>query len=445
MAKKYIPDNSWLICNMGEKSTQIKVTHSGSSNLYGEYFVSEADAIPNENILPFGKCAITNKPCKFNPLYWDKCNCGTKVNGYKLVFEDAHLICKEGGEIEADFSIPGGGQLGFLGLSAPLQWLDYNKNIHFVQDRILYDVEKGVISLSNSTIKGNYGEMAANKYMDSQGWQNIRTQHPVLDINAPFGPGIDGAYTKGGVFLVDDAKFNTADISHASYGRELSRPWVEYHLDNGAVMDKHTKALMDANNNGTLKRTVTHIDANGNMSSKTYNDLGYRKGAGPISNIEIPTTKASQLINSVRSTVGNSKPITALSNSNFSKAVQNSATASKANDALWKVTQTIDDIPALKTTGKVLGKGTVVLGITLDVISIGSAYSEEGEFGNKTQQATGSAIGGAAGGWAGAEIGAIIGTAICPGVGTLIGGIVGGIAGGIGGSKAGSAFLDWLF
>ena len=112
---------------------------------------------------------------------------------------------------------------------------------------------------------------------------------------------------------------------------------------------------------------------------------------------------------------------------------------------MWKTSQAIDDMPVLKTTGKVVGKGAVVVGIAIDAYSIYSAYNEEGEFGDKTQQATGSAIGGAAGGWAGAELGAIIGTAICPGVGTLICGVLGGIAGGILGSMGGSALVDSIF
>lgn len=65
----------------------------------------------------------------------------------------------------------------------------------------------------------------------------------------------------------------------------------------------------------------------------------------------------------------------------------------KANDALWSFTQIIDDIPAIKTAGKVLGKGAVVGGVVMGGYSIYSAYEEEGEFGNKTQQATGSARG----------------------------------------------------
>ena len=88
-------------------------------------------------------------------LYWDKCAEGVKVNGYKLVFEDACLLCKEGGKITADFTVPSSDMFSGLGLSAPLQWLDYNKCIGFVQDRILYDVEKRRIALTTNAMKGN--------------------------------------------------------------------------------------------------------------------------------------------------------------------------------------------------------------------------------------------------------------------------------------------------
>lgn len=157
-----------------------------------------------------------------------------------------------------------------------------------------------------------------------------------------------------------------------------------------------------------------------------------------------PPTKETGLIKSVRSSVANSKLITSLANSNFSKGIQKSAGAQKANNALWKATQTIGDSPGLRTAGKVAGK-SVVLGIAIDSYRVYTAYNEEGEFGDKTQQATGSALGGAGGGWAGAELGAIIGTAICSGVGTLIGGVIGGIAGALLGSWGGSELMDSIF
>ena len=107
--------------------------------------------------------------------------------------------------------------------------------------------------------------------------------------------------------------------------------------------------------------------------------------------------------------------------------------------------QHIESSPVLRTVGKVAGIALIVVGIAWDAYRINEAYQEEGEFGDKTQQATGAAVGGLAGAWAGAEIGAIIGTAICPGVGTLVGAVIVGLIGAYVCSKGGSALVDSIF
>ena len=99
----------------------------------------------------------------------------------------------------------------------------------------------------------------------------------------------------------------------------------------------------------------------------------------------------------------------------------------------------------LRTVGKVAGIALIVVGIAWDAYRINEAYQEEGEFGDKMQQATGAAVGGLAGAWAGAEIGAIIGTAVCPGVGTLVGALIVGLIGAFLCSRGGSALVDSIF
>ena len=231
--------------------------------------MSEADMVPNENIFPFGICSLTHKPCRFNPLYWDKCAEGIKVNGYKLVFEDASLICKEGGKITADFTVPSTGMLSGLGLAAPLQWLDYNKSIGFVQNRILYDVAHKKIKLVDDAMKANYGEILDNRLYSSQGWSNIRKSHPIIDIQSTnsLKSGIDGVYTKNGEYLVTDAKaYNTMRSpsldTGSRYGRELSDTWVNHHIEDGAVVEHHKLAVQTANK----KRNFTTFC----YSSKSY-------------------------------------------------------------------------------------------------------------------------------------------------------------------------------
>lgn len=465
MSKKYIPDKSWLTCDKGGVPTQISVTHDNNSKIYGEKLVSEADMIPGENIKPFGTCSVTGGPCKFNPIYWDKCNQGVKVNGFKLVFEDAHLLCKQGGQIKVDFTVPTGTSLidffgGFgtdfdtgIGLSA--QWMNYNNVIDINQRGVIYDVENGKILLNHTDErrKGNYGEMKDNVYHREQNWRDVRSEHPNMNVNKATAPGIDGAYEKGGTYKVTDSKYGTSRISDTNNGKELSESWIRNHIDNGAISSEADEiAMRNANNNGTIEREVIYTDKNEKgriregLSTETHNSVGEKATRGQFDMLEnAPRNRVEQMIDATRSSLRNTKPIQALANSGFSKAVQESALATKSNNALWKATQIIESSPALKTTGKVVGRGAIVVGIALDAVSIYSAYQEEGEFGDKTQQATGSAVGGAAGAWAGAEIGAVIGTAICPGVGTVIGGVVGGILGGLAGSNVGSKLVDWLF
>ena len=447
-AKKYIPDNCTLVCDKGQFPTQIRVTHSNNCRLYGELFVTEADIVPNVNIPPFGICSLTHKPCCFNPLYWDKCAAGVKVNGHKLVFEDACLLCKEGGKITADFTVPSAGVLRGLGLGVPLQWLDYDRCIGFVQDRVLYDVGKGIIELNTSVRKGNYGEMAANRLYAARGMQNIRSKHPLMYIDKPTGKGFDGAYTKNGEYIVDDAKPWEGYPEKTRYsGKQLSQDWVKNHLADGAVPDNHAEAMKAANDKNSLRRTVTHVDGDGNMRISNY----ATKGTDDVfstrkpEKVTKPPTKAKGLIKSVRSKVANLGLVKVISESNFSKAVQSSKAAAKANDALWKTAQYIESSPVLRTVGKVAGRALIVVGIAWDAYCINDAYQEEGEFGDKTQQATGAAVGGLAGAWAGAEIGAIVGTAICPGVGTLVGAVIVGLIGAFLCSWGGSALVDSIF
>ncbi|SFW83320.1 PAAR-like protein [Chitinophaga sancti] len=460
MSKKYIPDKSWLTCDKGQLPTQITVTHDNNSKLYGEKMVSEADMVPGENIKPFGRCSVTGGPCKFDPLYWDKCNQGVKVNSFKMVFEDANLICKAGGKIKVDFTVPQGSyfDFGFTGLGLTAQWANYKGAIDYNQRGVIYDVQHDKVSLTtdngNHARKGNYGEMNDNVYHRENDWRDIRKEHPVIDIDKPTASGIDGAYEKGGVMKATDGKYGTARIEETvRNGKELSESWVENHLNRGAITSPaDEQAMRTANQNGTLQREVIYTDKNEKgviregLSSETHDATGAKETRGQFETLNMkPRSMAGKMIDATRSSMRNSKPIKALAGSNFAKGVQESTAAVRANKALWKGAQFMESTPALRTTGKVVGRGLIVVGIAIDAAFIYSAYNEEGGFGDKTQQATGSAIGGTAGAWAGAEIGAVIGTAICPGVGTVIGGIVGGVIGGLAGSSAGSKIVDWLF
>lgn len=462
--KKYIPDNSWLTCDKGANPIKIKVTHNNNSYLYGEKLVSEMDMVPGENVDSFGSCSLCGS-CAFDPVYWDKCNQGVKVNSYKLVFEDANLLCKKGGKIKVDFTVPASmknGESDFFAGWTPLggatanamPWLNYKDVIDYNQRGVIYDVENGKISLNQGNdqrLKANYGEMKDNVYHREQGWRDIRSKPPEMNINAPMEHGIDGAYNKGDIYKTTDGKYGTSRLGNTNNGKQLSQSWVDNHIRNSGINSRDAEAMRRANNNGTLQREVIYTDKNEagrireGLSSETHNNNGNKATRGQYETLEMkPTSKANNLINSARSSVRNSKPIQSLANSSLSKAVQSSTAANKANNALWKATQFVEAKPVLSTTGKVVGRGLIVVGIALEGYNVYETYQQEGGFGTETKKATGGAVGSVALGWAGAEVGAIIGTAICPGVGTVIGGVVGGAIGAIAGSSVGKWIGSWF-
>jgi len=452
MGKRFIPDGSYIFCDKGTILTnRVKVTHSNNSKIYGEVVVTEADVVPGENIPPMGRCSITGGPCSFAPLYWDKCSASTKANGNKVVFEDAKLICLAGGELSVSFTNPegGGGGHGLTGAGlATSQWTDFNNAIDDVQRGVVYDVESGKISLTDgpgnpNARVGNYGEMKENVLRRSQGWDDISSSHPNMGIDTPTSPGIDGAYHRNGQYLASDTKYTSnpnsggTGLQNTNTGRQLGTPWTQNHINNGAIADPtHAANMSIANRNGTLAREVTKVYPDGSMQTRTVDANGYNPG--PRTDVNYPQSRAQALSQSVKSSIRNSAPMQGLANSNFSQSVRNSNAAQQANQFLWR---NADDVARV---GKVVGRGMAVVGIAADTYSIYTAYQEEGEFGEKTQAATGSAVGGMAGGWAGAQVGALIGTAICPGVGTVVGGVVGGVIGGVAGSSLGKAIAGWF-
>ncbi|QEM05300.1 PAAR-like protein [Mucilaginibacter sp. P19] len=455
MSKKYIPNNSCLKCDKGSAPVRLKVTHHNNTKIYGEFLASEADMVPGENILPMGRCSVTGGSCKFDPIYWDKTNKGVKVNGYKLLFEDANLLCKQGGKISVDFNAPGGmstaGALVTGAGAGTFNYGSYTNTLDILQRGTIYDVENGKISLVRSNSEsdyrrhGNYGEMKDNVYHRQEGFRDVRSEHPVIDIDKPTASGIDGAYAKDNGYKITDGKYNTASIQNTTTGRELSERWTRNHIDNnGAINPADEAGVRLANTDGSLNREVIRVKPDGSMQSETINSNGFKATRGQSEALEIKTSRAGNFMNGVRSSMLNSKPLTALSESNFSQAVRNSRIATGANDGLFKASQAIARSPALSVAGKVAGRGLIVVGIALDAVSIYSAYEEEGGFGKKTKEAVGGAAGGLAGGIAGAEIGAMIGTAICPGVGTVVGGIVGGVIGGLAGSGIGKSIAGWF-
>lgn len=427
--KRYIPHNSFLECDKGNTPTQLKVTHHKGAKIYGEYLASEADMIPSENISSFGICSLTGDVCGFEPIYWDRCNENAKVNGYKLVFEDACLLCKKGGKIKVSFDTP----MSILQamadeLGSPNHWIIGlaigNQRGMVLADKFRELSEKASKlknNLTGNAAKETYGEILSKLDYQAKGYDINSKPH-----TRTFESGIDVSVKdpKGEKDILDETKLKSAEgkpyTNSRSYGKQGSTEWFMENVKKGGIVDDvDAQRVMDklGNNSSTLKRVITKAEPNGNITR--YELLPDGSTGNPITigaaNVVKGNTKAANFINNVGRTIQANKHI--------------------ANANQWMMR----NAHSISRVGKVVGRGAIVVGIVIDCYTIYSAYEEEGEVGKKTKEAIGGVAGGLAGGIAGAKIGAAIGALAGP-VGIAVGGIVGGIIGGIAGSGSGK----WL-
>ena len=104
MSKRYIPQGAILVCNKGQKMTELKVTHNNNVTLYKVPYANEKDKEFEENVESFGNCAICGK-CKLEPLFWKPVHESVKIGGARLIHEESKLYCKEGGEISVHLNL----------------------------------------------------------------------------------------------------------------------------------------------------------------------------------------------------------------------------------------------------------------------------------------------------------------------------------------------------
>ncbi|MGN6511134.1 MAG: PAAR-like protein [Chitinophaga sp.] len=441
-SKKYIPANSWLTCDKGSAPSRLLVTHHKNTRIYGENLASEMDMVPGENIFPMGSCSVTGGSCKPDPIYWDKCNEGVKVNGYKLVFEDACLLCKQGGKVKVDFDAPSGGGPAADALTG--FGFGVNNGANFLGGQFaegagtLNDIEKEYfrgktvdeIAASKGDFKRVYGEERVKLDLKAKGYVinsvDMGSGQNGLDIGAKD--------VKGTTDIVTDGKFATRGgkpklAGTKRSGKQLSDHWLSKGQHHGTSRvqqslppDDAARVLDKVNTNDpSLKRLAAGVDPEGKIS---YHDVDRNGKVGNKVSLE-PA-------NVVK---GGSKAANAINN--ISTSIQGNKAVSAANDFLVRNSSTVSKV------GKVVGRGAIVVGIVMEGYNIYSAYQEEGHFGEKTKEATGGAIGALGGALVGAKIGAAVGALGGP-VGVVVGGVVGGIIGGLAGSSVGEWIGGWF-
>lgn len=439
---KHVPDKSFLTCDKGSLITQIKVTHNGTGHLYGQKWVTEADVVPNENIIPFGSCKIGGT-CKYEPIYWDKCQDGFKINGFKPVFENACLLCKKGGKITVDFDTPQSIlQEMAESLKEPEHWIlglaiGNEQGMTIAQKFRIGALRNQVYKnryLNNpnsSNIKGDFGEMQNKLDYRAKGYQ-IRNKLPIgsnipktrmkpIDITA-YDP-------KSGMDIIDETKFDsgsgkpkTRSTKTQSGGRQGSTRWIEKRLE-GSLPETDARRIDNKmrTNSSQLQKVITKVEPNGNITRYQLNPDG--------------TTGNPVNVGAANTYKGSSKAINFLNN--VGRNIQANNGVASANRWFTQNAHTIAKV------GKITGRGLIVVGIVFEGYNIYSAYQEEGEVGDKTKEAIGSASGALVGGIAGAKIGATIGALGGP-VGIAVGGVVGGAIGAIAGSGAGKWIASWF-
>lgn len=441
-SKKYIPANSWLTCDKGSAPSRLLVTHHNNTRIYGENLASEMDMVPGENVFPMGSCSVTGGSCKPDPIYWDKCNEGVKVNGYKLVFEDACLLCKQGGKVKVDFDAPSGGGTGADALTGLGFGMNNGGNYlgqNFAEGaQTLKDIEKeyfrgktiNEIAGSRGDFKRMYGEERVKLDLKAKGYvinsTDMGSGQNGLDIGAKD--------PKGTTDVVADGKFATRGgkpklAGTKRSGTQLSDQWLSKGQHHGTSRvqqslppDDAARVLDKVNSNDpSLKRLAAGVEPDGTINYHEVDKNGKvgNKVTLEPANVVKGSSKAANAINGISTSIQGNKAVSAANNF----LVRNASTVSKV--------------------GKVVGRGAIVVGIVMEGYNVYSAYQEEGHFGEKTKEATGSAVGALGGALVGAKIGAAVGALGGP-VGIIVGGVVGGIIGGIAGSSIGG-WIGGLF
>lgn len=101
---KYVMNGVWLTCDKGVAPSRFNVTPK-PVQLYDEHFANELDKIPQVNIMPFGVCSVTQKPCLPVPVLWERVmDTGLTVLGARPLLNTSKCQCGVGGKISINFT-----------------------------------------------------------------------------------------------------------------------------------------------------------------------------------------------------------------------------------------------------------------------------------------------------------------------------------------------------
>lgn len=100
MKELFLIDSTKLQCNKGSSTSTLKVTSQNFNFIDGKLQATENDIKPNENILPFGICSVTQKSCVPSPTNWQDKVAWSTINNMASITNKSKLPCSIGGIIK---------------------------------------------------------------------------------------------------------------------------------------------------------------------------------------------------------------------------------------------------------------------------------------------------------------------------------------------------------
>ena len=458
--KKFVPSGCFLTCDKGTVPCRLKVTNHNNVRIYGDNMASEADVVPNKNVFPMGVCAVTQKPCLPQPLYWDKAMLGITANGHKLIINEAKLLCAIGGRVSIHFTraeaiMAIGGGMGALRGLALLQSDGVPKGPF---PDVMGDPRSKLLKMG-----GQFSEQFQSSYRAAETtlplkqvrWSQStakrtytdgRTMESSRDVIMRRGKVARGTMPPTDVVRMSDGGYTALDHRRGVTASEAGAKEIPVRIHEGSApypAEEAARFQLGQKDKAAIKKLNTEAGYEKykvDSTPATYEEAAKFRAARQNSTFplngshDLPRISGEPPAGIEPGKLAPPSRTTAFI-ANVSESIQSRPGIARANDYL------IRNAEGVARVGKVVGRGLIVVGIAVEAYRITEAYKADGnQVGQQTLETAGSAVGGLGGAIAGAELGAAIGVIGGP-VGVLVGGVVGGIVGGIIGSGVGKSLV----
>lgn len=102
---QYLVRGAVLACRAGSSPSRLNLPVCHGVYAKSHPMMNKMDYQPGVNIMPFGKCSITDKPCSPSIIGpWLKEHKKTVITNAEAITIEAFLVCTKGGLIEAQTS-----------------------------------------------------------------------------------------------------------------------------------------------------------------------------------------------------------------------------------------------------------------------------------------------------------------------------------------------------